>query len=78
MKLKILIQDLVDTKKIDVEQPRFKIYTNLMLKHNKGKGKGIDYSIVNHVYDETIIAFLEEVVSIVTIKGPSVKCGITT
>ena len=82
MKLKNLIQDLIETKQIEVEpqggNKDLKIYTNPMPDHGKGKAKETDYSKVNHTYDAHVIFCLEEVVSVITIKGPNAECGVTT
>lgn len=82
MKLKNLIQDLIETKQIEVEpqggNKDFKIYTDPMPDHGKGKAKETNYTKVNHTYDPNVIFFLEEVVLVVTIKGTNVECGVTT
>jgi hypothetical protein len=46
--------------------------------HGKGKAKEVDYTKVNNSYNENVIFFLEEVVSVITIKRPNVGCGFTT
>lgn len=71
MRLKNLIQDLIDDITINVEQPAgnqdLKIYTNLMPDHNKGNNNGKEkYNNVNHVYDH-VVASLDEWVTIVII-----------
>lgn len=83
MKLKSLIQDLIESKDITIEQQAMnqdlKIYMNLMPDHNKGKekGKGANYTNFNHVYDH-VVASLDEFVIVINIKGPSIECGVTT
>jgi hypothetical protein len=82
MKLENLIQDLIETKQIEIKpqggNKDLKIYMNPMPDHGKGKAKEIDYTKVNHTYDANVIFFLEEVVSVVTIKGPNAEYGVTT
>lgn len=83
MKLKNIIRDLIDNEVIMVDQQAgnkdLKIYTNPMLDHNKGNenGKGKGYTNVNHVYNN-VVASLDDFISVVTIKGPNIKCGVTT
>jgi hypothetical protein len=81
MKLKNLIQDLIKTKQIEIEpqggNKDLKIYMNPMPDHGKGKAKETNYTKVNHSYNENVI-FLQEFVSVITIKGPNAECGVTT
>lgn len=85
MRLKNLVQYLIDQKIINVEQPagnqNLKIYTNLIPNHNnkgnnnKDKGKGT-FKSINHVYDH-VITSLDEYFSTITIKGSHVGYGVT-
>lgn len=82
MRLKNLIQDLIDDKIINVEQPignqDLKIYTNPIPDHNKGNNHGKKkYGNVNHVYDH-VVESLDEWVTIVNIKRAKADCGVTT
>lgn len=82
MRLKNLIQYLIDDKIINVEQPagnqNLKIYTNLMPNHNQGNNRGKKkYTNVNHVHDHVVIP-IDEMVTVVTIKGAKDDCGVTT
>lgn len=84
MRLKNLIQEFIESKDITIDQQGgnldLNIYMNLMPNHGKyiKNGKGINYTNVSHAYKNIAIASLEEVVSIVNIKGPSAECGVTT
>lgn len=66
MKLKNVVQDLIEVKQIEVEpqggNKDLKMYTNMMPNHGKGKVKEINYTKVNHTYDANVIFFLEEFV----------------
>lgn len=82
MRLKNIIQDLIDEKIINVEQPAgnqdLKIYMNPMPDHNKGNNKGKKkYVNVNHVYNH-FSTYLDEWVTSINIKGAKFNCGVTT
>lgn len=83
MRLKNLIQDLINDKFITIDQlaenQDLKIYMNPMSDHNKGNnnGKVNNYTNVNHICDH-FVAYLDEFVTVVNIKGPRAECGVTT
>lgn len=84
---KNIIQDLIDQRIINVEQPignqDLKIYMNLMPNHgNKGNNNNTNkvkgtHTNVNHVY-ETVVSSLDEYCTVITIKGSHADCGVTT
>jgi len=83
MRLKNIIQYLIKSEDISIGVPSnnqdLKLYKNPMPDHRKGNntGKAKDYTNVQHTYSN-VITSCDSVITIVTIKGPSVEYGVTT
>lgn len=83
MRLKNIIQDLIESEDISIEvlasNQDLKIYKNPMLDHRKGNntGKAKDYINMQHTYSN-VVTSCDKFIIVITIKGPSTKCGVTT